>query len=154
MKVLRLLGQLSDYCRETRGQLRFRRQSLHATALTNAEQRAASCAQHNRLGVFALYVVAAAAGHSRAHAAAAGFMRPSPLIYGKLCALLCAAALALTAVHTVWQHTLIASNGAQCYRQRFVGLVTTSNFIIFEVVSELIFVLKSTNATFLKLQNT
>ena len=112
VKVLRSLAELSDYCRESRSHLRFRRQSLHAAALTNAEQSAASCARRHRLGVFALYVVAAAAGHSRRSlAAASAFLRPSPLIYGKVSALLVAAALALSAVHTVWQHTLIASNG-------------------------------------------
>lgn len=92
------------------GHLSVRRKSLHAAALTSAEQNAASCARLHRLGFFSLYVVAGHSSSSSA-AAAAGLLRPTPLIYGKLMAMLCAALLALSAVHTVWQHTIIASNG-------------------------------------------
>ena len=87
VSILRNLASLGDYCRSTREMGRNVDTTVVAIAERSAEAGNVDAPEHSPL------------------------LRPTPLVYGRFCALLCASLLTLGAVHAVWQHTLNIDDG-------------------------------------------
>lgn len=107
MSILKSLANLGDYCRMKSDLINSRRRTnTFSAVIAIAEQSIAALTARHR--VKALVNAEDGIGNANVHSA---ILRPTPLVCGKLSALLCASLLILSSVHALWLQRLIIVDG-------------------------------------------
>ena len=122
VNILKSLASLGDNYRSTRVNGR----SVDATVVAISKQSVATISGRHRIRV-SMEVSETGNADAQEHSS---LLRPTPLVYGRLCALLCASLLTLSTLHAVWQHKLIISRARKKVFLTIVWKVVNFNMLI------------------------